>query len=325
MRRSAVLSFLAVLITAAGASPAAAQAWLPPQNYLDVTMFTQTIDHYGRILDNGATECCGATNVALGVEVIFGVTKKLAVSAGLPFVLSEYRGDKPQGPVAFLPYPALDECHCTNGAWQDVTVAGYYNLLRTRRTSITPGISFGTPTHAYPYSAEAAAGFGLNELGLSVDVGQHLDKLTRGLSFEGGYRYAIVEQSLDIAHNRSNAHIDVHYRFQRNFVGHGVVSWQRTHGGLRIPYDIEPYPELHTEFHRLVRDNYVHLGGGLSYRLSQDWEVSGRYLQAVSGYQTHRIHVYSFTVSRAFRFGRRAPPPTNIAPPESTAETVPSP
>jgi hypothetical protein len=127
--------------------------------------------------------------------------------------------------------------------------------------------------------------------------------LTRGLSFEGGYGYSIVEKSQDIAHNRSNAHIDVDYGFKRHFVGHGVVSWQRTHGGLRIPYDVEPNSELYTEFHRLVRDNYVHLGGGLSYRLQQ-WELSGRYLQAVSGYQTHRIHVYSFTAGRAFRFGR---------------------
>ena len=324
MRRAGVLIGLAVLITVAGASPAAAQAWLPPQNYLGVTLFTQGIDHYGRILETGPTECCGTTNVALGVEVVYGVTDRLALSGGLPFVWSKYSGDKPQGKVAFLPYSPLDECHCTHGAWQDVRVGASYNLFRTRRTSITPAISFGTPTHAYEYSGEAAAGFGLKEMGLSVDVGQRLDMLTRGLSFEGGYRYAIVEQSLDISHNRSNAHIDVDYRFLRHFIGHGVVSWQRTHGGLRIPYDIEPYPELHTEFHRLVRDNYVHLGGGLTYRL-REWELSGRYLQAVSGYQTHRIHVYSFTVSRAFRFGRRAPAPASSAPLESTAQTVPSP
>ena len=295
MRRSGVLICLAVLITAAGASPAAAQAWLPPQNHLGVTLFTQTIDHYGRLnVHEGPNlvtkECCDTTNLAVGVELFYGVTKKLAVSAGLPFVWSQYRGVNEAPPWA-TPSP-LDTCHCVNGAWQDVRFGAYYNLLRTRRTSITPAVSFGAPTHAYEYSGEAAAGFGLMEMGLSVDVGQSLDMLTRGLSFEGGYRYAIVEQSLDIAHNRSNAHLGVDYGFSRRFIGHGVVSWQRTHGGVRLPYDIGLDPELSTEFHRLVRDNYVHLGGGLSYRLAQDWELSGRYLQAVSGYQTHLIHVY---------------------------------
>ena len=269
---------------------------------MGVTLFSQTIDHVGRILDaNTYKWCCGTTNVSVGVEALYGVTNRLSVSGGLPFVLTKYRGDR--SPFLYIPYSWVDECHCTHGAFQDVRVAAHYNLFRARRTSITSAVSFGTPTHSYEYSAEAAVGFGLREAGLSIDVGQNLKDLVPGLSVEGGYRYAIVEQPLDISHNRSNAHIEVDYGFPRHFTWHGVAAWQRTHGGLRIPQDVEPYPERYTEYHRLVRDNYLHMGGGVSYRL-QDWELSGRVLLAVSGYQTHDIHVYSFTAGRAFRFRR---------------------
>ena len=70
--------------------------------------------------------------------------------------------------ILTLALVTVDECECVHVVWQDVTVAGYYNLLRTRRTSITRGVSFDTPTHAYQYSAEAAAGFGLKELGFRL-------------------------------------------------------------------------------------------------------------------------------------------------------------
>ena len=83
-----------------------------------------------------------------------------------------------------------------------------------------------------------------------------------GLSLEGHYLYSLVERSLDIRHDRSNARIEPAYDVGSRLSAHLILSWQRTHGGLRFPADVEPYPERYEEFHRLLQDNYFQAGAG---------------------------------------------------------------
>jgi len=82
-----------------------------------------------------------------------------------------------------------------------------------------------------------------------------------------------------------------------------ILSIQRTHGGLRFPQDVEPFPERYPEFHRLLQDNYFQAGAGVSYAWS-DWDLSFSFLKTVSGTNTHNVHVYTLTAGRAFRIGR---------------------
>jgi len=263
------------------------------------------IDHVGRLVDDGTRiACCGTTNVALYVEFDYGLTNRLSISAGIPYVFAKYRGEAPAGPAGFLPYPPADACHCVNSSFQDFGFTARYNIFRSRRSSsVTTAVSFGTPSHAYEYAAEAAVGFGLNEFGLGVDAGQRLDRLVPGLSVEGHYLYSLVERSLDIHHNRSNVRIEPSVDFGSRFNAQLILSWQRTHGGLRFPIDVEPYPERYTEFHRLLRDNYFQAGAGVSCRLGE-WDLSAAFLRAVSGTNTHDVHVYTVAAGRAFRLRR---------------------
>jgi len=301
--RSAVC--LVVLGLATAVRAASAQAWSPRQGQGAVTFAAQTIDHVGRMTDDGTrVACCGTTNVGLYVDFDYGVTNRLSISGGIPYVFAKYRGDVPAGPAAFLPYPELDSCHCVHSSFQDFGIAARYNVLRVRRSSsVSTLVSFGTPSHGYEYAAEAAVGFGLRELGLGADAAQRFDRIAPGLSVEGHYLYSLVERSLDIRHDRSNARIEPGYDFGSRLSARMILSWQRTHGGLRFPNDVEPYPERYDEFHRLLQDDYFQAGAGGSY-LWGKWDISAAFLRTVSGTNSHDVHVYTVSASRSFRLRR---------------------
>lgn len=298
--------FAALTFFAMVASPraAAAQAWAPRQRQGDVTIVAQTIDHIGRVLGDVRVDCCGTTNVALVVDADYGLTDRWSISAGLPYIFAKYRGGPPEGPAAFLPYPTVDACHCLHGAFQDVAFGAHYNLVKVRRSfSLMTSLTTGLPSHAYDYAGEAVVGFDLKELGLSADAGQQLDFLVPGLAIDAHYGYTFAERVLGISHNRSNVGLDAGYTFPSRLAGHAIFSWQQTHGGLRFPDDVRPFPERHTEFHRLLRDNYFQAGAGVSYTW-RDWDLSFSFLKTVSGSNTHDVHVYTVTSGRSFRLRR---------------------
>jgi len=278
-----------------------AQAWAPRAGEGEVTFVVQQIDHVGRVFPDVRFECCGTTNVALGVDASYGVTDRLSISIGVPYVFAKYRGGPPDGPAAFLPYPAADACHCLHSSIQDFTLASHYNLLKIHRTfSLMTSMAVGVPSHDYEYVGEAVVGFGLKQLELSADGGANLAFIVPGLSVDGHYGYTLVERALDISHNRTNAQLDTGYTFSNGLGGHFILSHQHTYGGLRFPIDIEPFPERYAEFHRLLRDNYFQAGAGVSYTWSV-WAATFSFLRTVSGDNTHDVHVYTVTAGRSFR------------------------
>lgn len=311
MRRLAAAAALAILAIGATARPAAAQAWAPRAREGEVTFVAQTIDHTGRIFKDVRFVCCDTTNVAFVVDADYGLTDRWSFSAGLPYIFAKYSGDDPT-PATAPPWlqtlAPVDQCRCLHSSFQDVTFGAHYNLVRVRHSfSLTTSVTTGIPSHAYPYVGEAVVGFDLKELSLSADAGQQLNFLLPGLSIDGRYAYTFVERALDISHNRSNIGLDTGYALPKRFAAHLILSWQRTHGGLRIiPDDINDNPAapaVYTEFHRLLRDDYFQAGAGGSYRWG-DWDLSFSFLKTVSGDNTHAVHVYTSTASRSFRLRR---------------------
>jgi len=300
----AVFAALALVAIAGSARPAAAQSWAPREGTGDVTFVTQVIDHVGRVFGDLRIDCCGTTNVGVGVDVNYGVSRRWSVSAGLPFVFAKYRGEGFTGPVSWVPYSSADSCHCVHGALQDVRFGAHYNLLRLRRSfSLMGSAALLIPTHNYEYVGEAVVGFGLREADFSVDAGQRLDSLVPGLSVDGHYGYTVSQRPLAIKHDRSNARFNARYGLTDRLAGYAVVALQRTHGGLRFPEDVAPFPERYHEFHRLLQDNYFEAGAGVSYAWG-DWDLSFSAIKTVSGTNTHNVHVYTMTAGRAFRIGR---------------------
>ena len=321
MAARVIVLFVAVVTgVVASVRPAAAQAWVLPARTGGVTLVLQEIDHVGRMQNDGTRrEVAKAVNFAFDVELDYAFTDRFSMSTTLPYVLSRFTDEPRPGPcnrigtdLICIPVAEVDACKCWQNSFADFGVTARYNLINHIQAFVlTPSVSVGVPSHNYEYVGEAVVGRRLNELRVAVDAGQRLDGLLRGLSVQAGYRYSIVEQSLDVPNNRSNGLAQAAVAFPNGLSTRGVVSWQRTHGGLRVPEFIDPnnpqYPELQTEFHRMLRDNYLHIGAGAGYAWGS-WDISGSFLLTARGSNSHDIRVYSVTVGRSFEIPGKARP-----------------
>lgn len=296
----------ALVLVVASAAPVVAQAWVLPARTGAVTFVGQQIDHVGRMRSDGTRAAVGkAVNFGFDVEIDYALTDRFSISTSLPYVVSKFTDPNP--PPPFVPFAPVDACRCWRSEFADFGFAARYNVVNLNRAfMLTPSISVGVPSHAYEYVGEAVVGRRLKELRFGADAGQRLDGMLGGMWVQAGYRYSIVQRVLDIPNNRSNGSAQAGFVLPRGYATRAIVSWQRTHGGLRFPADVNipEEPERLIEYHRMLRDNYLHLGGGLSYSRG-NWDVSGSLLFTARGSNSHDVRVYSVTLSRAFEIGTR--------------------
>jgi len=304
----------AVLLVAASARVANAQAWPMPKKTGAVSLVYQWIDNTGHRLSDGTLLDDGKSrNQGLALAFDYGVTDRLSVSIGVPFVTSKFLGPNPP-PVP----PELQNPNDLDGEWhgglQDFALAARYNAFERGGFYVTPSLALVIPSHAYDYRGEAVLGRRLNELALGVSVGRTLDFVSPNLYAMARYAYALVEAAeVDVPNNRSNFGLELGLQPTRRLTLQAMALWQRTHGGLRFgtmppgtpvfPGDVNT-PERLLEHDRLLRDNSFHLAGSASYALG-GVDVFAQYTAYVSGTDTHAGRVVSLGVT--WYFGRSAP------------------
>jgi hypothetical protein len=291
------------------AGPADAQAWLPPAGTGLLTVAFQRIDQTGHRLTDGTLINNGTSlNLTAFIEFEYAPTDRLAVSAALPYVFGKYTDPEP--PPPFIPFLPIDQCRCWNSGAQDFKLAARFNLVNGP-FALTPSVAAVLPSHDYPYRGESVIGRHLTELQLGIDVGQQLDLITPNLSVSGKYAYAVVEQVLGIPNNRSDISVAASYLVHRTLSAQGVVTWQRTHGGLRTgappPFNLLPPGEINTperleQHDRLLRDNSMRAGATLSYELPR-FEVFVSYLAFLSGTDTHAGRAVTTGITWPFEIG----------------------
>jgi hypothetical protein len=300
---------LAVLSISAAASSAFAQAWPMPKKTGAVSLVYQWIDNTGHRLSDGVLlEDGKSRNQGLALAVDYGVSEKLSVSLGIPFVGAKYLGPN-LPPVP----PELQSPNDVDGEWhsglQDFALSARYNLLSHGAFVLTPAAAIVIPSHSYRYRGEAVLGRRLKELQVGVSLGRTLDEISSKLYVSARYAYAFVEQAeVDVPNNRSNAGLELGFLPVPKLTLQAMCLWQRTHGGLRFgtmppgtpvfPGDVNS-PERVLEHDRLLRDNAFHLAGAVSYSF-EGVDVFAQYLAYVSGTDTHAGHVVSAGVTWYF-------------------------
>lgn len=308
--RIALVPAIAVSLIAGPARAALAQPWVPPAGTGLVTVAAQRIDHTGHRLTDGTLIHQGMSlNTSLFVDVDYAVSDRWMLSVALPYVFGKYTDPSP--PPPFVPFLPVDECRCWNSGPQDFQFAASYNLINGP-FGLTSSVSTVLPSHGYTYRGESVLGRHLRELLFTVDAGRRLDAITDRLSIAGQYSYAVVERVLDIPNNRSSATVSASYRVGRRILTHGLVRWQRTHGGLRAgslppatllpPGEIDS-PEKLEQHDRLLRDNSTHVGGGASYDFDR-FELFASYLAFVDGTDTHAGRAVTAGISVPFTLRR---------------------
>jgi hypothetical protein len=287
---------------------AAAQAFTAPGGMGSVTLAWQWVDNTGHRLTDGYYRERGqsVTTSALA-ELEYGITDRLAVTAGVPFVGAKYTGA--------LPAPSgrsVDACQCWHSAFQDFGASLRYRF-GTNLWAVTPLVRFDVPTHDYNYQGEAVVGRNLRELHVGAAAGLRLTRVVPKLNVQATYLYTFVEQPLpDVPLDRSSGAFDVGYPVGRRWYFRGTGAWQYTHGGLRAGSPTgNPFPfpgELNTperlsQRDRLIKVKYWQAGGGLTYTAGPV-DVFAFYSKYVWGRDAHNGAVYNLGLTYYFDLRR---------------------
>lgn len=306
MRTGVATFFFLPLCVLLPSRAASAQAWPAPAGSGSVTISTQVIDNTGHRMSNGYLLPDGKSrDVSASIDVDYALSNRWSISAGLPYVFARFLGPGPT--PANLP---VDSCRCWHGDWADVGATVRYAVL-DGPVGLTASVSAGVPSHDYAWQGEAVVGYGLRELRLALDAGARLERISPRLALTGRYQYAAVQdvqEVPDVANNRSNWAAGASLAITPRLSVRAGVTGQRTHGGLRFGSVTDPnLPppgeaaslDRFQQHDRLFRNNYVHLGGGVTYALSRA-DVFVAYEQFVAGTDTHAGKAVTTGVSVPF-------------------------
>jgi hypothetical protein len=278
-------------------SLALAQAWLPQRHEGSVSLLFQHLFVTDHLLGDGSPIDVGhITTDNLLVDVTYGLSSKLAVSLGVPYTASIYRGTRP--------HPSVLDNHAYHGTFQDIRFDVRYNVTR-RGIVISPFVGVLAPSHSYEYFAHAAPGRRLWEVQLGAFAGHAFDRVP-GLFVQGRYSYGFVERLFDIRHDRSNTDLELGYFVTPSVRVFGLATGQVTHGGIDVPrlWSVELPPALRPHHDRLARANFLDLGGGSQWSLSRTLDVYVSVLTTVRGENVHALK-YGITFGTTYSFGER--------------------
>ena len=284
--------FLKVLL---GASSLLAQAWTPAQGeglvsvayqntFVKYHLFTTTPLDRGHIRSH-----------AMLVDFSYGITDKLALSVGLPYIGAKYDGP--------YPHPTGLDTGDYHSTFQDLRLGVSYNLTK-KWLVVTPFIGTIAPTHDYQYWAHSAVGRDLRELQIGAYWAKLLDPVLPGLFVTGRYSYGFTQTALDISHNRSNLDLELGYFVKPEFRIFGLASGQLTHGGMDFPQPAAwaTIPIALVQHHdQIGRENGLNLGAGAAITVRPSFDLFGSVIHTVTGRNMHELE-YAATFGGTWSF-----------------------
>lgn len=275
---AAIAGGAAFLCLAFAPGIASAQAWLPDQGTLVVSFDYSDILNKRHFFPDGSEVDAGHTTThAMSINAVYGLSDRLMLKAGLPYITTRYRGE--------FPHPGHTDEH-TNTTFTDLQVSLHYQL-KDGPFAVAPYASLVLPTTSYPTLGHSAPGRGLDELWFGAYVAQSLNEWIPRTYVQGRYNYAIVEKVAGITHNRSNADLEIGYFLTPDWSIRALAAWQDTHGGIAVP--IPPTNPLFPFHDQLAAEGFLNVGGGLSWTIDDRWSAYGFYLHALEGENGHKV------------------------------------
>lgn len=280
-----------------------AQAWLAPEGEASFGVGYQSTYTHDHLFSEGEERDRGRIRMSL---LVFGLTysfsDRLAAGASVPYVSARYEGSLPN--IA----PGLEwvDDGSYHGTFTDLRLDLRYNLL-DEPAMVTPFVSAVIPTRDYASFGQAAPASGLEQYMAGVSVGRRLDPFLEAGYAQARYTYAFVEEVIGVAHDRSNADLEIGYFLTPSLGIAATGSWQKTHGGIDIPVPDTP---AHDAFrrtpyfryrHQLARTSFVNVGVAVGYALTATMDVFASYQSTVWGRNMHAIQpALSFGVNWGF-------------------------
>ena len=305
--RCVFIAMAAMLAVSGFARTVHAQAWLPPQGEGVVSFVFQDQYFKYHVLPTQRVDLGPIHSRAMLVDVTYGLTDKIAVSVGVPWIAAKYTGPNPH-PLSDFSRPNPIDDGTWHGAAQDFRFDVRYNITRNllgKGIVVTPFIGSIVPSHEYTYFAHAAVGRGVKELQAGVAAAKLFEKVPN-LLVQGRYGYGLTKQIVGISFNRSLASLELGYFATPRLRFMALTTGQRTHGGIDVPQGaraILPAEQVvhHDQIHREIG---LAMGTGASYSLSQSVDLYGSWTRAVTQRNGHLLD-RGLTVGFSWSFSTR--------------------
>ena len=275
-----------------GAASGVAQEWLPPAGEAWLSAGYGNVfntKHYLGVTGPGEIDAGHIRSQGFAFQLGYGVTDRLALSFGIPFVDNRYYCAAET--VACTPHPGSNaDDGLYHGTFQDYRIGLDYQLV-TGEFSLAPFAAAIIPSHSYVYFAHAAPGKDLHQYLLGFTAAATLNQLVPGTYVIGTYNFAFVQPVLGINLDRSDFSLEAGYFLSFltpalgvRFLGVGFY----THGGLAYSSPLEllamPNGQVLFQHHdQIGKERSVQLGGGFSYTLSGSTTLYVSYLRSVYG------------------------------------------
>jgi len=217
--------------------------------------------------------------------VEYGLAKRFAVHASLPYMQVRYKGPVPHT-TGFDGQPSDLDDGTYHGTFQDFYFGTRFKAVESPRFALTPFVEVIIPSHEYESLAQTAVGRDLRALVLGAAVGGFADYLLPGLHFQTRVSYAVVQRAVDIRPNRTGIDSAVGYFVTPRLAIQFIQTFQLTHDGIDFvgPPDIlavhdgTPFTDEHGRNHdRLVRANSLNFGGGIAFQFTERAGVFATY------------------------------------------------
>lgn len=311
--RSALATLAVPIAVATTAVPARAQAWLPPQGEGTVSMLFSDVVADTHFFGTQPIDAGRIRSESMVLDVTYGVSDRIAISAAIPLVASEYAGNSSSPFAVPHPqplYPGVNRLDNGNyhAVLQDFRFSARYNVLKKRGFALTPFVGSIVPSHDYAIFAHAAAGRDLKEVQFGVSAAKVFESVAPGVFVQASYSYGVVQQVLDISHNRSMLSAEAGYFVTPTLRVIGLSSGQITHGGIDASPELAFDPIRFPVHDQITRDNFLTIGGGVAYALSEKIDLFGSMVHALAAAQrnAHQIDrgmtvglTWSFSTGRA--------------------------
>lgn len=231
--------------------------------------------------------------------VDYGLTDRLALNVEIPYKSNVYYG---------MPHKHIEDNHDEqfiddgqyHSGWGDGSIGLRYRWI-SEAWELTPFVTWGQPLRDYPTYAHAAVGTGQSRLTLGVAATAPLP--FRNWYFVGNAGYTIAQKVDRRRVNHALVNLGANWLAAPGLTAHAQVTFRKSFNGLDFPDDYPPGVDEETFYHhdQNLRDDYINVGGGLSYEVGSRYSVFAEVGRTVWGENTHLIN-YVVTVGLARSF-----------------------
>jgi len=273
-----------------------AQPWVFPQGEGSVSVAYQHIHVRDHLYSGGLRLDVGHIRThSTSIEADYGVTDRLSLSAGLPFIRARYSG---RSPHTHADGRTLDD-GSYHGGFQDLRLDARFRAMEFP-IAVTPFAAFNVPTRDYEFFAHSAIGVGLRE----AQVGAYVGAARARFYVQGRYSYAVPERVVGRRRTRSNIDAEVGWLARPRIRVFAFQLRQISHDGVEIHPGFRGLTDEERHHHdQLGRSRTVDVGGGVAVALTPSMDLVCGALTTLTGANTHAAQ-YALTVGASWSFGR---------------------